>query len=606
MSRLPRLFLGSLAVAVAAALASYLVAAATLPYGVSGEAVGFVTIAVMVLVSMVGCGTVGRRTPARSAAETVAGAVGPTALGLVIMLMSSAPLWFRAVALLAFVAAAVGGLRAGSRESDAVDHHRVRTETGSGSLEFVGVVILAAVLVAATVGATASSSPTMRDTIWAKICQITGGTCAPANAPSNADYKPEDCEIYSSEKKISATVDITFVRLGGGAVVQRVEKSNGDVEITILNEGRGGAVAAAGGHGGFRLGDTSVGVDWEAEAAATVGVQGGQTYVFDDAKDADAFQSYIQGEVVEDIATSTNPVLGGLNWVKEKVTNEKPPDNDGVQKTFVRFDTTAEASASGSLGYGASGEVSGSAMVALGVETDRGIEVNDPSDDKQTIYYQIDWSVAANIGLPVVKGLDASHAASGVIKVTTDSSGAATEVAFVDKSEGTFEFGMQAGEKSTAPVGKTNSPKGLEGWGLDFKGGPSSSVVVTQTLDLDSPERQQAFADWLSAAGGANVTGSVAASTVPGVDSKSGDNVLSLGGGDGFADLMAQQATVSVVQYDGTSWGFGGGAGVSLAAKASFDAAYDDKDASAVKAAYLGAPDAQGNRAAYDLPECVA
>jgi hypothetical protein len=131
-------------------------------------------------------------------------------------------------------------------------------------------------------------------------------------------------------------------------------------------------------------------------------------------------------------------------------------------------------------------------------------------------------------------------------------------------------------------------------------------VVVTQTLDLDSPERQQAFADWLNAAGGANVTGSVAASTVPGVDSKSGDNVLSLGGGDGFADLMAQQATVSVVQYDGTSWGFGGGAGVSLAAKASFDAAYDDKDASAVKAAYLGAPDAQGNRAAYDLPECVA
>jgi hypothetical protein len=46
--------------------------------------------------------------------------------------------------------------------------------------------------------------------------------------------------------------------------------------------------------------------------------------------------------------------------------------------------------------------------------------------------------------------------------------------------------------------------------------------------------------------------------------------------------------------------------GVSLAAKASFDAAYDDKEASATKAAYLGTPDAQGNRAAYDLPECVA
>ena len=605
MSTAPRLLLGSLAVAVAAALSSYLVAAATLPYGVPGEAVGFMSIAVMVLVSGVGCGVVARRRPAWSAVELAAGAVGPVALGLVVLLMSSAPLWFRMVTLVAFIAASVGGLRVGSAGSEPRDL-RVRADTGSGSLEFVGVVILASILVAATVGAVASSSPQVRDTIWAKVCQITGGSCAPASAPSNVDYKPEDCEIYSSERKISATVDITFVRLGGGAVVQRVEKSNGDVEITLLNEGRGGAVAAAGGHGGIRLGDKSLGVDWEAEAAATVGVQGGETYVFDNAEDADAFQSYIQGEVVEDIATSTNPVLGGLNWVKEKVTDEKPPSNNGVQKEFVRFDTTVEASAQGSLGYGASGKVSGSAMVALGVENDRGIEVNDPSDDKQTIYYQIDWSAAANIGLPLVKGLDAGHAASGVVKVTTDAFGTPVEVAFVDRSEGTFEFGLQAGEKSTAPVGSTSSPKGLESWGLDFKGGPSSSVVVTQTLDLDTPERQEAFAGWLTAAGGANVTGSVAATTVPGVDSQSGDNVLSIGGGDGFADLMSNEATVSVVEYDGTSWGFGGGAGVSLAAKASFDAAYDDKEASATKAAYLGAPDAEGNRAAYDLPECVA
>jgi hypothetical protein len=600
-----RLFVGSLGIVVVAALASYLVAAATLPYGVPGDAAGFMSIAVMVLVSGVGTAILGRRLPADSAVEVAAALVGPVALGLVILLLSSAPLWFRVVAFVAFLAAAVAGLRVRRRDAEPVGR-RVRAETGSGSLEFVGVAILAAILVAATVGAVASSSPQVRDTIWAKVCQITGGSCTPANAPSTVDYKPKDCEIYNSERKISATVDITFVRLGGGAIVQRVEKSNGDVEITVLNEGRGGAVAAAGGHGGIRLGDKTFGVDFEAEAAATVGVQGDQTYVFDNAKDADAFQSYIQGEVVEDIATSTNPVLGGLNWVKEKVTDEKPPANKGVQKDFVRFDTTVEASAQGSVGYGASGKVSGSAMVALGIENDRGIEVDDPSDDKQTIYYQIDWTAAANIGLPVVKGLDAGHAASGVVKVTTDASGAPVEVAFVDRSEGTFEFGLQATEKSTAPAGSTNAPKGLESFGIDFKGGPSSSVVVTQTLELDSPQRQRAFADWLTAAGGANVTASVAASTVPGVDSKSGDNITALGGGDGFADLMSQQATVSVVEYDGTSWGFGGGAGLSLAAKASIDASYDEKEANATKAAYLGAPDAEGNRTAYDLPECVA
>ncbi len=365
-------------------------------------------------------------------------------------------------------------------------------------------------------------------------------------------------------------------------------------------------MAAAGGHGGIRIGDTSVGVDWEAEAAATAGVQQGDTYVFGNADDADAFQSYIQGEVVEDIATSTNPILGGLNWAKEKLTNEKPPSNDGVQKTFVRFDVTGEASASASAGYGTNvgGEVS--AMVALGVENDRGKDADDPADDQQTTYFQIDWSAAADLGLPVTKGIDVSHSASGVIKVTTDAGGAPTQVQFVDRSEGTFEIGFTADEHSVAPAGKSAGPKGLESWGLDFKGGPSSSVVVTQTLDLDSPESRQAFAGWLGAAGGTNVAGSAALSTIPGVDSEDGDNISSMGSGaDAFAAMMAQQAKVSVVEYDGTSWGIGGGAGVSLGVKGSIDASYDDKDSTATKAVYLGAPDADGNRSAYELPDCV-
>jgi hypothetical protein len=601
-----RLALGSAGFAVAAALASWLVAAATIPYGVPGVAVGVLTIAVMVLVCGLGAAFLGRRHPADTGARIAAGLAGPLVLGLIVVAFSATPWWFRLVVLTAFVGAGVAGLRLGTRESDAPLHAHARTDAGSGSLEFVGVVILAGILVAATVGATASSSPAMRDTIWAKICQITGGSCEAGSAPSNVSMKPQDCEIYSQERKISATVDITFVRLGGGAVVQRVEKSNGEVEITVLQEARGGAVAAAGGHGGIRIGVKSVGVDWEAEAAATAGVQQGDTYVFDNKEDADAFQSYIQGETLEDIATSTNPILGGLNWAKEKITNEQPPTNNGVQKTFVRFDVTGEASASASAGYGTNvgGELS--AMVALGVENDRGKDADDPSDDQQTTYFQIDWSAAANLGLPVTKGIDLSHSASGVIKVTTDANGAPKQVQFVDRSEGTFDVAFTADEHSIAPAGKTAGPKGLESWGLDFKGGPSSSVVVTQTLDLDSPESQKAFAGWLSAAGGMNVAGSTALSTIPGVDSEDGDNITSMGSGaDTFAQLMAQQAKVSVVEYDGTSWGFGGGAGVSLGVKGSIDASYDDKDSTATKAVYLGAPDADGNRSAYELPECV-
>ncbi|MGN6574310.1 MAG: hypothetical protein ACTHKG_01350, partial [Nocardioides sp.] len=249
MNPAARLALGSAGCAVAAALASWLVAAATLPYGVPGVAVGVLTIAVMVLVCGLGAAFTARRQPADTPAQLTAGLLGPVVLGLLVAAFSETPWWFRALALAAFVAAGVAGLRVGSRESDAPAREHARSDAGSGSLEFVGVVILAGILVAATVGATASSSPAMRDTIWAKICQITGGSCEAGSAPSNVSMKPQDCEIYSQERKISATVDIAFVRVGGGAVIQRVEKSNGEVEITVLHEGRGGAVAAAGGHG---------------------------------------------------------------------------------------------------------------------------------------------------------------------------------------------------------------------------------------------------------------------------------------------------------------------------------------------------------------------
>ena len=600
----PRLLLGSLVLVVAAALAGYLGAALALSLAVPAEAAGVLSIVVMVLVTGLGCLVLARRWPPAGPVDLAAGLAAPVLLGLVTGIGSQTPLWFRLVVLAAFVGTGLAALRSGARDAD--DHLApARSDQGAGSLEFVGIVIAAALLVVATVGAVSTSSPAVRDTIWARICQITGGDCSPAQLPSNHAYKPTDCEVRTSETKINATVDITFVRLGGGAVVQRVEKANGDVEITILKEGEGGAVAAGGAHGGFRVGDTSVGFDWEAELAGTIGLQAGETYVFDNAEDATSFQNYIQGEVVEDAVTSVNPVLKAGNWIVEKVTREKPPSNNGVQKQFVRLDAEVTASASAEFGYGSSGSIEGSAMRAIGLENDRGADGDDPSDDRRTLFYQMDWGVALDVGLPAVKGIDASHSASGVVKVTFDDAGNITEVGIVDRAEGSFDFGLAADENSVTPVGA--DPKGtLQSWNLAFKAGPSSSVVVTQTLEIDSPEEERAAAEWLLAAGGANVFASAGLSTVPVVvDSTQGENITTIGGGEGFADLIGTQGKVSIVEYDGTTWGFGGGLGLSLAAKASVDLSYDDKEANAVKAAYLGAPDSAGSRSAYGLPECV-
>lgn len=39
--------------------------------------------------------------------------------------------------------------------------------------------------------------------------------------------------------------------------------------------------------------------------------------------------------------------------------------------------------------------------------------------------------------------------------------------------------------------------------------------------------------------------------------------------------------------------------------KAGLDVGYEDTETRAVEAAYLGAPDQDGNRTAYELPDCV-
>lgn len=604
-----RLLIGSAAVVVAAAVVTTVVAAVLLGSGLPAQAVVFLSIVAIVPVAWGGALLLARRWPPAGPVELAAASGGGLVLGVWMLLGSETALWFRVVVLLALCGAALAGARQGARYADpgerALHPAARRGERGSGSLEFVGVVVLAAVLVAAAVGATATSSPAARDKIWATICQITGGECSPADAPSNEDFKPGDCEIYSAEERLNATVDIAIVRLSGGAALQRVEKSNGEVEITILDEGRGGVAGGVGGHGKIRFGETTLGVDAEAEAAATVGLQGGQTYVFDSHDEADAFQSYLRREKVEDIVGSGVPLIGSVNGIVEWATGEEPPSNNGVQKTFVRFDEQASVSLGGSLGLGAGASLEVEGMVALGMEHDRGKDADDPGDDKQTMYFQVEWDGEANIGLPMVKGADFAKSGTGIIKVTTTNDGQGDEVQIISRDAGGFEIGMQADEHSTAPVGTDRAPSGLESFGIDFKAGTGGSTVVTQTLPLTSPESKQAFLDWMTAGGATNMAATAAASS-GWADSAGGDNVTAYGdGADGFAELMTQQGKVSVVEYDNDTWGLGGGLGVSLAVKAGLDLGYEDTEANAVEAAYLGAPDLEGNRTAYDLPECV-
>lgn len=488
-----------------------------------------------------------------------------------------------------------------------IGSRRHRSERGSGSLEFVGITITAAILVAASVGAVTAADPHIRDTIWAQICKITGGECEAGEMPSNRAFKPEECELYSGQNSFNTTVDIAFIRLGGGQTVQRVEKSNGDIEITLLHEGRGGVTAGVGAKGRLDIGETKVGAGAELEAAVTGGYSSGDTYLFTDEEQADAFQGHLQGEMTEDAALPWLPGANVVNGIYEWATDEQPPTNAGVQKTYVRYDVTEEAHASATAGYGASAEVNGSYMVAMGTEFDRGADPESSTDDTQTDFYQVDWSAGFEVGLPAVKGVSGSYSPSGVVKVKRDVEGNPVQVQIIDKAQGSFEFGLNANQNSTSGIDPAAPGGALDGWGVKLTGGPNTSTVVTQTLDLDSPESQEAFNNWFTWYDTGLDTALKASAPNWAVDTTKGEAVDGSGSSaEDFTALMSQQSQTSIVEYDGSTWGLGGALEVALGFKAGLDVGYDDEESSSVKAAYLGAPLEDGSRPSYEMPECVS
>ena len=417
---------GAVAVPSAGALATGLTGAGLLGAGVPAPSVLLLSWLAAALVALLGTRAVVRRLGPGSD-RTPWALVGALLLAGVLVLPGDPGLPAQVGVVVLVVGAGALGLR---------EPRRVRRDDrGSGSLEFVGVVVLAGVLTTAAVGTVIASSPAMSATIETVICQITGGSCERSdNALTDDDVVPEACDVYTEGKAVSAVVDVAFVRLGGTMGLERVEKSDGTIEISVVDQGEGGLVASAGARGGLTIGKNSYSADLEAEAALTAGVLGGETWVFEDRDRADAFQSYLERELAEDVVSAASPVIGLVNGAVEWVTDEQPPRNDGTQKTVVRGDVTGTANAAAGFGYGAGISGEASFTEALGVEFDRGPDADDPSDDLRTDFVQIDWEVAGQLGVPAVKGIDGASSSSGILKITHDTRGRVTQVALVDRT----------------------------------------------------------------------------------------------------------------------------------------------------------------------------
>lgn len=160
-----------------------------------------------------------------------------------------------------------------------------KSDSGQGTIEYVGVAVLIAVLIAAL--AVAPVAPKLGAAIKDTVCKVAqpvlGGSCETREAErSPEDYMPT-CTVATDGRKTGSTLGVWIFEVGQDVSMKVEENSDGTAKVTLVTSGKGGvSLDIAKG----KVGDT---VDLSAGANAMIKGSIGDVFKFDNVDDALAF-----------------------------------------------------------------------------------------------------------------------------------------------------------------------------------------------------------------------------------------------------------------------------------------------------------------------------
>lgn len=466
------------------------------------------------------------------------------------------------------------------------------SERGQASPEYVGILAFVVAVVLLVVAAGPSIGGALVERI---TCLIAGGDCpgeaTPVGADPNDAFRPDDCDVYTRATSDSGTVKVAVFTLGADYGFTRTEKSGGETEITFVDLGEVGLEAGIGGK--FKVNDA--GADVSADIKGQLGLSNGDTWVFDSPDEADEFEGWLRREKNEDRIASFSPAFGIANGIYEWASGEE--DIPDPRKSFWEVNESVEGSVSGHIAT-AGPEIEGGAALAIGGMTDRGEDLDDPSDDTSTEFFSVNFDAAFNAGLLTVDA-GAGYSGEGVMKLKRDAGGEIVELEIVDTSEGSLSgltADLDAGRLTWGLF--MEKLQDLESLNISSDDSETSTIVSTTKLDLSNPTDRAVAEEWFMGMGGFG--GAVEnASPLGGVDAADGN------GGDAFSQLLYDHGRVSVVEYDGEKSGLDVAAEVALGLKLGGAFGSSETDATATEALFLGAPTEDGERTLVPFTECV-
>lgn len=335
-------------------------------------------------------------------------------------------------------------------------------ERGAGTLEHLGVVTIAAVLVVALIAAFVGFR--YGDQLAAALCRVSAAfegdgaaSCGSVDGAQDADQEPTDpCVASMSRAEASVGLSVAFVDAGGGAALQVEQMSDGTYQVTTARSGNAGASTGPGElFARLATEDFDVSLGAEANIGAALQGEGGLEYRFASEDEVTDFLLWAAEGVAEDserVGHWMQGIAQGSNyevrrWVMDMIFDdgyEPPPPSAAYFEGGLALSTDARG---GDIIIGAGGSIDLSG--ALGHRKD--FESGD-----YTAYQRVELSAeaAASMGLQEV----ASGAADleVLMEVTVDEAGTLTGLAVVGAAtaEGSYDLGTLAGAPIQASDGK--------------------------------------------------------------------------------------------------------------------------------------------------------
>lgn len=232
----------------------------------------------------------------------------------------------------------------------------MRAERGQGTVEYVAIVALVTFVL--VVAGAAAGGPGVANAVGRSLrhalCRVGAGTCATVD--------PAPCTLRTSTLRGGFSGKVLLLRVGRDTAIVRTERSDGTVDVTLLEGGSAGVAATLGASGGLRIGGVRAGLGAAAEGALLATLGGGRTWRLRGAREADAFVRRLVRRVAARGASALpgiGPALDLGQRILRRGAHGPLPEPDSTT-------TTGGVRAKGDVELGPLAGVSGDVAVTLG------------------------------------------------------------------------------------------------------------------------------------------------------------------------------------------------------------------------------------------------